>query len=92
MPRALLQPGVPGDADPGQLGDLLAAQPRHPASAGRAAGGHAHVSWCQPGPRGAQERGQLGALGLPSAQILDGHAGVPVLGGLWPCLAALLPG
>src|SRR5919198_1926738 len=55
---ALLQPGVPGHPDPGDLGDLLAAEPRGaPAQPGR----QAHLGGADARPPGAQERGQLGA-------------------------------
>ena len=54
---ALLQPGVPGDADPGELGELLA-----PQAGGAAAGARrqADVLRADPLPAGAQERGELG--------------------------------
>ncbi len=63
---ALLQPGVPGDADPGQLRELL---PPQPGGAAAGADGEADVLRADPLPAAAQERGELGparrARGLP---------------------------
>ena len=48
---ALFQPGVPGDAYPGQLGDFLAAQAGRPAPAGLAVTGQPDVGGSRPGWR-----------------------------------------
>jgi hypothetical protein len=79
----LLQPGVPGDTDPRELGELLAPQPGR-AAAG--AGGQADVLGQDALPAGTEERGQLGATraGLggaaaPSAAVEAACTGV--LGG-----------
>jgi hypothetical protein len=45
---ALLQPRVPGQADPGDLGDLLAAQAGRPAAAGMRVAGRARIGRAEP--------------------------------------------
>src|ERR1700760_3435412 len=63
---SLFQPGVPGDADPGELRHLLAAQSRGPApGAGRQAG----VLRADPLAAAAQERRQLGPAGAAGAHV-----------------------
>jgi hypothetical protein len=58
---SLLQPGVPGHPDRGQLGDLLAAQPRRAAAVGRP---DADRLRADPFPAAAQEGGELPPAGL----------------------------
>ncbi|GDY76634.1 hypothetical protein SAV31267_061190 [Streptomyces avermitilis] len=55
---ALLEAGVVRDGHPGQLRQLLAAQPRHPAVPPEVR--QAHVLGLQPGPAGAQKLAELG--------------------------------
>ena len=55
---ALLEPGVPGDADPGELGQLLAPQA---GGAAAGAGRQADVLGLDALPAGAKEGGELGA-------------------------------
>lgn len=57
---ALFEAGVVGHADPGQLGQLLAAQPGHPAAS--AVVGESDVLGAQAGPAGTEELTQFGAL------------------------------
>ncbi len=87
----LLQPDVVVDRHAGQLGHLLAAQPRRaPAPApGR---GQADLARAQPGSPGPQERGQLGAVGrvhvsrvsLAARRPREGGTADPRLGGSLP--------
>src|SRR5258708_9754789 len=65
---ALLQPGVPGDADTRELGDLLTAQPGGAAPDPR---GQAGVLRPDAFPAAAQERGELG----PTGAAIGGHYG-----------------
>src|SRR5690606_3747522 len=69
---ALLQPGVPGDAHPGQRGDLLAAQPRRPAPASPVQPdvGRGHL-----GPGRPQVRAQVPARRRP---LLGAHGADPM--------------
>jgi hypothetical protein len=53
---ALFEPGVPGHPDPGQDGDLLAAQSRSPALT---RGRYADVAGREAGPAGTQEVPEL---------------------------------
>src|SRR5258708_33733214 len=65
---AVIQPGVPGDADTGELGDLLRAQPGGAAPDPR---GQAGVLRPDAFPAAAQERGELG----PPGAAIGGHYG-----------------
>ncbi len=58
LPVALFEPRVVGHGHPGQLGQLLAAQPRHPAVPPEVR--QPHVLRLEPGPPGAQELAELG--------------------------------
>src|SRR5271165_5285135 len=84
-PAALLEPDVVVDGQPGELRDLLLAQP------GRAAAlavGQADVARAQPVPPGAQERRELGAVdhvsSLPPVPPPRVVPPVPALAGLFP--------
>ena len=58
---ALLEPGEVVDADPGQLRELLAAQPRYPALVHT--GRKAQVGGVEGGSVGLQEGAELGGVG-----------------------------
>ena len=73
---ALLQPRVPGDADPGQLGELLAAQA---AGAAASAGGQPDVLGADAFPAGAEERRELGPAGAGAVRGGCGHVIHPLL-------------
>jgi hypothetical protein len=62
---ALLQPGVPGDAHPGQIGDFLAAKPHRATAPG---GRQTEVRADQTFAAGAQEGAEFGA-----AVLIGGH-------------------
>ncbi|GAA3031875.1 hypothetical protein GCM10020000_06030 [Streptomyces olivoverticillatus] len=78
---ALFEPGVVGHADPGDLGEFLAAQTRHAAAA--AMRRQAHVLGPQPGAAGTEELAQFGAL-VHTHQYAGGVSGprvvLPVVG------------
>ncbi len=67
---ALLEPGVPGHADPGQHGDLLTPQTRCPAPAHRR---HADVTGREPRPAGAQKVAELLAATPRHRRGFAGH-------------------
>ena len=77
---ALLEPGVPGDTDPGELREFLATQA---GGAAAASGGQAHVLRRDALPAGAQERGEFGPAGEASGR---GHVSHP------PAVPAGAPG
>lgn len=70
----LLQPRVPGDADPGHGRDLLAPQSGDPTSTPGPVGRQTEGGPVDLGPARAQKRGELGALVL-----LVGHRVILVL-------------
>ena len=77
---ALLQADVPVGADPGQHGDLLAAQPGHPPLA--AAGGQPDLLGGELGPTGGQELANLSPVvhvddGTTAARRKGGRADTP---------------
>src|SRR5450432_3233486 len=85
---ALLEPGVPGDAHPGQLGDLLPAQPGGAAAQPR---GQPHLLRADPLPAAAQERGQLSTARTVPVGRHGGHNLImPGSGGR--CQVLLVPG
>ena len=87
-PAALFQPGVPGDTDPGQLREFLAAQA---SGAAAATGRQAHVLWGDALPPAAQERGQLGPAGAVAGHRHGPH--IPILASRTrPCQVVLVPG
>jgi quinol monooxygenase YgiN len=67
----LLQPGVPGDAHPRELGDLFAPQSRRSSSTRPAAGRQANVGRLQACPLSTQERGQRSPLGGSISTRID---------------------
>src|SRR5258708_19839344 len=71
---ALLQPGVPGDADTRELGDLLTAQPGGAAPDPR---GQAGVLRPDAFPAAAQEPGDLGPPGPPTGAPYRPHLPAP---------------
>ena len=72
-PPTLFKPGVPGDAYPRDLGELLSSKTRRPAPPGwfKTNGG-----WRKPFSSTAQESRQLGAFGR---FLLSRHAASPLL-------------
>jgi hypothetical protein len=70
---ALLHPRVPVGADPGEDGDRLAAQPRHPAPA--AVAGDAHLLGRDPGAPAGEELSDLASVVHPhTLRVLAGTA------------------
>ncbi len=85
---ALLEPGVPRDADARELGHLLTAQP---GGAAPEPGGKAGILRRYALPAAAQERGELGPPGPALDGRYDAHS--PILA--WParsCQVVLVPG
>ncbi len=76
----MFQPGVPGDADIGDLGDLFASQAGDPSAVRMPVLRHAYVDRPQPGPLRAEKGGQfrtacrLRSLICHSSHRLDSHA------------------
>src|SRR6476661_760238 len=88
---ALLQPGVPGDTDAGQLGDLFAPEAGGPASPRYDVFRQPHVYRPQPGSPGAQKGTQLGAPRRVSVVVAAFHT-APVDGEPTGRLAVSVPG
>jgi hypothetical protein len=85
---ALLEPRVPGDAHPGQLGDLLPAQPGGATAQPR---GQPHLLRADPFPAAAQERSQLSAARTVPVGRHGGHNLIMPGSGGW-CQVLLVPG
>ncbi len=90
---ALLEPGVPGDADPGQLGDVLASKTGSATPTECAIVWQPDVSRPQSCPLSTQKSGQLGPRCRPSGFGIIPHFDVPRLDvGACRWVAGSIPG